>query len=207
MRYLLLCLVTLGLFGCASPIQKKDLSAFSTAAPRSILIVPIVNKTLDVDAPLYLLTTLPIPITDKGYYVFPVNTTKFILEQEGLYEGERIQQMPTPQLAGMFGADAVLYVTINRWDAQFILISTTITVDFDYRIVSSSGVEIWHENKKMVYQPQSSGGGILGAIVTAALARAAPNYIPLAQTANKEVFQVGPNQLPDGPYLIPIKAK
>ena len=207
MKYLLLCLVTLGLFGCAATVQKKDMSAFTAAAPKSILVVPIVNKSLDVDAPLYVLTTLPIPLANKGYYVFPVNTTKFILEQEGLYEGERIQQMPTPELAAMFGADAVLYVTINRWDAQYIVISTSITVDFDYRIVSAQGVEIWRENKKMVYQPQNSGGGLLGAIVSAAIARAAPNYMPLAQSANMQVFQVGPNQLPDGPYSTPKQLK
>ena len=206
MKYLVLTLISFGLFGCAT-VQKKDLSAFATAAPRSILVVPVVNKTLDVDAPLYLSTTLPIPIANKGYYVFPVNTTKFILEQEGLYEGERIQLIPTPQLAAMFGADAVLYVTINRWDAQFILISTTITVDFDYRIVSSSGVEIWRENKKMVYQPQNSGGGLIGAVITAAIARAAPNYMPLAQAANQQVFQIGPNQLPNGPYATPAPVK
>jgi hypothetical protein len=207
MKLLLLCLVTLGLFGCASTVQKKDMSAFTAAAPNSILVVPIVNKSLDVYAPLYVLTTLPIPLANKGYFVFPVNTTKFILEQEGLYEGERIQQMPTPELAGMFGADAVLYVTMTRWDAQYIVISTSITVDFDYRIVSSNGVEIWRENKKMVYQPQNSGGGLIGAIVTAAIARAAPNYMPLAQTANMQVFQVGPNQLPDGPYSAPKPLK
>ena len=183
------------------------MSAFTAAAPKSILVVPIVNKSLDVDAPLYVLTTLPIPLANKGYYVFPVNTTKFILEQEGLYEGERIQQMPTPELAAMFGADAVLYVTINRGDAQYIVISTSITVDFDYRIVSAQGVEIWRENKKMVYQPQNSGGGLLGAIVSAAIARAAPNYMPLAQSANMQVFQVGPNQLPDGPYSTPKQLK
>ena len=207
MKLLLLCLVTLGLFGCASTVQKKDMSAYTAAAPKSILVVPIVNKSLDVDAPLYVLTTLPIPLANKGYYVFPVNTTKFILEQEGLYEGERIQQMPTPELAGMFGADAVLYVTINRWDAQYIVISTSITVDFDYRIVSAKGVEIWRENKKMVYQPQNSGGGLIGAIVSAAIARAAPNYMPLAQSANMQVFQMGPNQLPNGPYATPVPVK
>jgi len=53
----------------------------------------------------------------------------------------------------------------------------------------------------MVYQPQNSGGGLIGAIVSAAIARAAPNYMPLAQSANRQVFLMGPNQLPDGPYL------
>ncbi|WP_411028759.1 GNA1162 family protein, partial [Salmonella sp. s59944] len=78
MKYLIVCLSALSLIGCAN-IQKKDMSAFNAAAPRSILVVPVVNKTLDVDAPVYVLTTLPIPLANKGYYVFPVNTTKYIL--------------------------------------------------------------------------------------------------------------------------------
>lgn len=208
MKYLIICLSALTLIGCAN-IQKKDMSAFNTAAPRSILVVPVVNKTLDVDAPVYVLTTLPIPLANKGYYVFPVNTTKYILEQEGLYEGDRILAMPVPTLAKMFGADAILYVTINRWDAQYAFIATTVTVEFDYKMVAADGTVIWQENKKMAYSPQNSGGGGLGgliaAAISAAITRAAPNYMPLAQSAHQQVFLMGPNQLPDGPYNAPSK--
>ena len=114
--------------GCAT--QKTDLRAFIAAAPRSILVVPALNKSLDVDAPNYLLSTLTIPLAEKGFYVFPVNTTKVVLEQEGFYEGEQIHRQPPETLAKLFGADAVLYVTINRWDAQYALITTTVTVDW-----------------------------------------------------------------------------
>ncbi len=204
MKYLLVFFFSFGLIGCAT-VQQKDMSAFNRAAPRSILVVPAVNKTLDVDAPVYVLTTLPIPLANKGYYVFPINTTKYILEQEGLYEGDRIASMPVPTLAKMFGADAILYVTINRWDAQYIILSTTVTVEFDYKLVAADGTVIWTENKKMAYSPQSNQGGGLGgliaAAISAAMTRAAPNYIPLAQSAHQQVFLMGPNQLPDGPYI------
>ncbi|UUZ72199.1 DUF799 domain-containing protein [Polaromonas sp. P1(28)-8] len=182
------------------------MSAFTAAAPRSILVVPTINKSLDVDAPSYVLAALPIPIAEKGYYVFPVHTTKYVLEQEGYYEGERIHQQPTESLAKLFGADAVLYVSINRWDAQFALITTTVTVDFDYRLVSKDGTEIWKENKRMQYSPQNNNSGgspmvlLISAVVNAAITRAAPNYMPLTQQANQQVFVVGPNPLPDGPY-------
>lgn len=207
MKLLIMCAFAITLIGCAN-IQKKDMSAFNAAKPRSILVVPVVNKTLDVDAPAYVLTTLPIPLANKGYYVFPVNTTKYILEQEGLYEGDRILTMPVPTLAKMFGADAVLYVTINRWDAQYALITTTVTVEFDYKMVAADGTVIWEENKKMAYSPQNSGGGLGGLIaaaISAAITRASPNYMPLAQSAHQQVFLMGPNQLPDGPYIKPVK--
>ncbi len=212
MKSLLCILMMLGLTGCVTnPEVKKDMSAFQAAAPRSILVVPAINKSLDVDAPSYVLAALPIPIAEKGYYVFPVNTTKYVLEQEGFYEGERIHQESTPKLAKLFGADAVLYVSINQWDAQYAFLTTTVTVDFDYRLVSKDGVDIWHEKKKLQYQPQNnnSGQGALGILLTAAInaavARAAPNYMPLTQQANQQVFYMGPNALPDGPYIAKAK--
>jgi hypothetical protein len=182
------------------------MSAFHAAAPRSILVVPTVNQSVDVDAPNYVLATLPVPLAEKGYYVFPVNTTKMVLEQEGFYEGERIHQQPPETLARLFDADAILYVTIKRWDAQYIVIATTVTVEFDYRLVSRDGTEIWSESKRMQYSPQNnnSGGHPLAALVSmlveAAVARAAPNYMPLTQQANTQVFMSGPNAIPDGPY-------
>ena len=187
------------LAGCVTQPTKRDMSAFESAAPRSILVVPTVNKTLDVDAPNYVLTTLPIPLAEKGFYVFPVNTTRYVLEQEGYYEGERIHQMPPQELSKLFDADAILYVTINRWDAQYIVLSTQVTVEFEYRLVGREGVEFWRETKRLVYTPQNnSGGGLIGALINAALTRAAPNYMPLARQANYQAFY-GPQAFPDGP--------
>jgi hypothetical protein len=206
-RLWLAVFTALSLTGCVTQPIKRDMSAFTAAAPRSILVVPVVNKSLDVDAPNYVLATLPVPIAEKGYYVFPVNTTKVVLEQEGFYEGERVHEQPASALSKLFGADAVLYVTINRWDAQFAVFTTTVTVDFSYRLVSKDDVEIWSEKKRMQYQPNnnsSSAGSpmaaLLTAVITAAVARAAPNYMPLTKQANQEVFILGPNALPDGPY-------
>jgi hypothetical protein len=207
MKKIITALAVLSLTGCVAQPVKYDMSAFHAAAPRSILVVPIVNKSLDVDAPNYVLSTLPEPIAEKGYYVFPVNTTKYVLEQEGLYEADRIRTMPTPSLAKLFGADAVLYVTINRWDAQYAIIATTVTVDFDYRMVSKDGTEIWKEHKVMQYSPQNNNSGsplamLIVAAINAAVTRAAPNYMPLTEQANQQVFVLGQNAIPNGPYFV-----
>ncbi len=202
---LLLVLLVAVLTGCAGAPIKKDLSAFNAAAPRSILVVPAINKTLDVDAPNYLLSTLTVPLAEKGFYVFPVNTAKFVLEQEGYYEGEQVHRQPPEALAKLFGADAVLYVTINRWDAKYAILAATVTVEFDYRMVASDGTEIWQANQRMQYSPQNDSGGsplamLITAVITAAVTRAAPNYLPLTQQANQMVFVLGPNAIPNGPY-------
>lgn len=193
------------LTGCASQPVKKDMSAFNALSPRSILVVPIVNKSLDVEAPNYVLATLPIPLAEKGYYVFPVNTTKFVLEQEGYYEGDRIHNEPPAALAKLFDADAILYVTIHRWDAQYAVLSTTVTVELEYRMVSKDGADIWKEKQKIAYTPQnnSSGSGIgslISAVISAAVTRTSPDYMTLTQQANREVFLLSPDAPPDGPY-------
>lgn len=193
------------LAGCAGPQARTDLSAFNAARPRSILVVPAANRSLDVDAPHYLLTTLTVPLAEKRYYVFPVHTAKTVLEQEGFFDGDQVQKQAPDMLAKLFGADAVLFVTINRWDARYAVLSTTVTVDFDYRLVSRDGTEIWKAKQKMQYSPQgqntgSALGNLISAAVSAAFQRARPNYLPLAQSANAQALLLGPTAIPNGPY-------
>jgi hypothetical protein len=207
-RLLLAGLLASLLAGCATTRVERDWSAFKAAAPRSILVVPTINKSLDVDAPNYVIAALPVPIAERGYYVFPVNTVKYVLEQEGFYEGDRIHQQPPAALAKLFGSDAVLYVTIKQWDAKYMVFTTVVTVDFDYRLVSKDGVQIWAESKRMQYQPDNQNNSaspmaaLLTAVINAAITRAAPNYMPLTRQANQQVFTFGPSALPNGPYLV-----
>ena len=207
MNPILAVLLVLSLAGCATRPPGPDLSAFRTAAPRSVLIVPIVNKTLEVEASNYMLTTLPIPIAEKGYYVFPVNTVKVVLEHEGLYEPERVRAVEPSKLAELFGADAILYVSINRWDAQYVVLSTVVTVELDYKLVGKTGQTLWTATKKMQYSPQNTSTGnviadLVVAAVNAAITRAAPNYIPLARQANYLVLVTESTAWPDGPYRL-----
>lgn len=206
MKRLFVLLSLLSLVGCAAQKVPQDQSAFVRAAPRSILIVPIENKSLDIDASNYMLTTLTIPLADRGYYVFPVNTVKIILEKEGLYEPERVRAVEPQKLASYFGADAILYVGIVRWDAQYAVLATTVTVELTYRLVSRTGEELWRASKRMQYSPQASNTGgsplatLIAAAVAAAVTKAAPDYMPLARQANTAVFATDVTAWPPGPY-------
>lgn len=205
-KLITLVLVVL-LTGCATTKKPFDWSAFEQANPKSILILPVLNNTVDVDAPLFALSTLSLPLGEKGYYAFPINTVKTTLEQEGLYEGETIKMLGTPRLASMFGADSVLYVEINKWDAEYAILSTTVTVSIDYLLEDSQGTPIWSESVSMKYNPQQSNSSgnslvdLVAAAVTAGLTRAAPNYIPLMHQANNQAFVTGHRALPPGPYF------
>ena len=193
--------------GCAAASPKKDYTVFRAADPHSILIVPVVNNTTNVEAPGLFLSTLPIPVAERGFYVFPVNMVKRVLEDEGLSDPNIVHTADTARLCNLFGADSVLYVSIEAWTAQYMVITTQVTVEFDYVMKDGkTGDTIWKERKKVVYAPQQQSGGgsplasLVAAAVQAAVTKAAPNYMPLARQANAEVINTPGIGLPAGPH-------
>ncbi|ABR90131.1 Uncharacterized conserved protein [Janthinobacterium sp. Marseille] len=206
-KAILLSLFVLSLSGCATQLSKKDYTDLRTEAPRSILVVPAVNRSVEVTAPDYFLSTISRPLAERGYYVFPVHLVKRMMEDDGLNDADMVHAGDPQRLGKMFGSDAVMYITIERWDAQYIVFSTTVTVEMKYVLKSTaSGQTLWSNSQKLVYQPQNnnSGGGLAGLIaqaVVAAVAKAAPNYVPLAQQANMQAVSTKGQGLPAGPYI------
>ena len=202
----LAALMTVG-SGCAT-VPKKDYSAFKAADPHSVLILPVVNRSVDVDAPDYFLSTLSIPVAERGYYVFPIDMVKHLLEDDGLSDADLVHQADTRKMCSLFGADSVLYVSIERWDAKYLVLTTQVTVAFDYKLKDcKTGDVIWEEQKGMVYSPQqqrSSGNPLVDIVamaVTAAVTKAAPNYMPMAHQVNWAVFAYPNSQgILAGPY-------
>lgn len=207
MKNLKLSLVFLCLMmtvGCATTSDPDRLDDFHSAAPKSILVVPPVNMTTDVQGTTSVLATLPFYLAEKGYYVFPVNTVKTLLEYEGYYEPAEAHAAPPEQLANLFKADSILYVTIHEWTSKYLLLTTTTEVDFEYRIVNADGAEIWSARQRMTYTPDNNSTGnpmfdLIAMAVTAAVERASPNYLPLTRQANSLAFY-GVNGVPPGPY-------
>ncbi|EKG2654579.1 DUF799 family lipoprotein [Vibrio parahaemolyticus] len=203
----LFLITCVSLLSACQTTQIERQTGFEEINPKSILILPVVNKSVDVDAPLAVYSSLPVMLAEKGYYVYPSNTVKTILEYEGLYEPAEVQALPTNKLADMFGADVFLYMTIEQWDTKYVLISSTTEVEFTYTFKDREGNTIWEAAKKMEYTPQNSSSGnaiadLIGAVITAAIQRAAPDYMPLTRMANYQVFYTDKaTYLPNGPYL------
>jgi hypothetical protein len=196
--------VVLMLAACTGTPKRYDYANFRTEAPRSILVVPVTNKSVDVSAPDYFLATIATPLAERGYYVFPVNMVKSVLSDDGLSDANLVHSGDPRRLGELFGADAVMYISIERWDARYAVLSTAVTVELTYTMKSArTGQELWSNHQHVVYQPQANGGGIAGLIanaVVAAMAKAAPNYMPLAHQANNGAINLKGTGLPAGPY-------
>lgn len=203
-----LALIFVVVSGCATTNPDR-LNNFHAVQPRSILVVPPLNQVTDIQATTSVLATLPYFLAEKGFYVFPVNTVKTLLELEGYYEPAEVHAAPPEQLAVLFNADSVLYLTIHEWTSKYLIFNTTTEVDFGYRLVAADGELLWEERRRAAYTPNNNSGGGLGGLIVnavqAATERANPTYIPLTKTVHSQVFVTPGSQnagtgIPLGPY-------
>ncbi|MEJ2064156.1 MAG: DUF799 family lipoprotein [Reinekea sp.] len=207
-RTLIAVLLAVLLTGCVSmPYETNEnpLQAFQQVKPHSILVLPVVNNSVDVMAGDSVLTTLPKLLGERGYYVFPVNTVKTLLEYEGFSDAQEIHSAPTEKLVSLFHADSVLYVTIYSWTAQYLVVSTTTQVDLEYVIKDANGNVIFSDRRLVEYTPRDNSTGdfwsdLVSSAITAAIERAAPHYLPLTREANAQAFLYNRYPLPPGPY-------
>ncbi len=184
---LALCLF---LGACVPKATPPKYSLFMEEDPHSILVVPVLNNSPEVGAADYFLATVTVPLAERGYYVFPVNLTKELLADAGLADPGLVHTADPVKLGKLFGADAVLYVTITDWEAKYVVLTTTVVVGFVYELRSAkSGETLWKSAETIRYDPDvSAGGGLAGLIadvVEAAITKASPNYLPLARQANR----------------------
>jgi hypothetical protein len=199
-----LMVASLGLAACAEQ-KPADYTAFRAEAPRSIVIVPIINNSTQVEAPDNFLVTLSQPLAERGYYVFPVNMVKRTMEDDGLSDATLVANANPAKVASLFGADAVLYAKIEQWDTQYLVFSSQTTVQIHYTLKSGkTGATLWDNDVTTVYSPHANGGNPLATLVAdaiiAAIQRAHPNYIPAATQANQIAFYTKNKGLLAGPY-------
>ncbi len=176
-----------------------DYAKFFAHQPRSIVIVPPINQTTAVDAPILFSTTVTQPFAERGYYVFPVFLTRDILNDMGLADEGVLLQLQPQRFKETFGADAVLFVTIKQWVTTYVLLASSVTVEADYKLVDTdSGEVIWKKTQLVVQQ--SGGGGLLEMVIHAALTALIVDYRPLAQRTNVLAVNTKREGLPAGPY-------
>jgi len=210
MRYL--TILTLGIImllisGCATPVKPvtkgEKFPKMYEQQPRSLLILPPMNESTDAEAKDYYMTTVEIPFASMGYYVMPVEMVSDIMRQEGITSTELLYNLPLEKLHEYFGADAVLYTHIKKWDVSYIVIDSHLTVSIESEIVSTKTSEkLWGYTGTVVQKlspDNNSNNGLIGLLVNViatAVATARADYVPYASIANWKLVR----PLPFGPY-------
>jgi hypothetical protein len=160
------------LSGCAhTPPEPYDYSHFKASNPRSILVLPPVNKTPDVRASHSMLAQVTHPLAESGYYVLPVSLVNETLRENGVTEPAIAHGLPTAKLREIFGADAVLYMDITAYGTVYQVLNSHSTVTANARLVDLKTNRLLWEGRASAStaEQQNQQQGLLAMVINAAI--------------------------------------
>lgn len=136
--FIVLC-VTFASCGSSSSLTRgEQYSKFYEEKPLVILVMPPINNTTCVDVKEFLYTSISRPLVEMGYYVVSPHLAMDIFKAESAYDAEMFVEQNVGMFGQVFGADAVIFTTIDKWEKQGFGIET----DISYVIKSTHTNEI-----------------------------------------------------------------
>jgi hypothetical protein len=204
-RSAVVVLLALGLGACATTGDTPyDYSAFRQRPPRSILVLPPLNETTSVEATYSYLASVTKPLAERGYYVFPVAMVDQFLRDNGLPTAGEMHQAPLDKLLEQFGADAVLYPTIEEYGSKYQLVNAVAIVRVKASLLDArTGTILWEGKGKATEDSGTSGDPLIdlvAAAVTQVINSVTDPAHDLCETANEDMFFNEKRGLPVGPY-------
>ncbi|MBM4310841.1 MAG: hypothetical protein FJ119_07835 [Deltaproteobacteria bacterium] len=194
--------------GCATTMAPYDYTAFETSRPRSIVVIPPLNNSIEVNAPYVYLSTITRPLAEKGYYVFPVYMIDYFFKENGLPTPEDMNGIPLEKIGEHIGADAVLYITIEEWGQKYQVIQSVTKVRATLKLVDvKTGALLWDSTSVAEASSGDGGGGLAGMLVNAVVTQVLNSTVSdptpgLARQANFSAIHSQTRGLPDGPYRL-----
>lgn len=196
-------LATLLTAACATP-RAVDYAAFRLHHPRSILVLPPQNESTAVEATYGVLSTVTKPLAELGYYVYPVAVMDRFLKENGLPTAGEMHQVPLDKVREIVGADAILYITVQEYGTQYVLIDSVTTVRSRARLVDTgTGTTLWEGQGAAQERAGGSGNLIadaVAAVVTQIISTATDRAHQVSRIANANLLMIGDRGLLYGPY-------
>ena len=190
------------LTGCATP---RDYTAFRQHAPRSVLVLPPLNESLDIKATYGVLSTVTRPLSEMGYYVFPVAVIDQFLKENGLPTAGEMHQIPLDRIHDIIGADAVLYMDVEDYGTKYSILDSSTIVRLRARLVDvESGDLLWDGQVDVRVSSSGGGGGLVGMLISATVnqvvASGTDQAHDVAAQANAQLLTTRGKGLLFGPY-------
>lgn len=178
--------------------RESQYAAMYNDMPVTILVMPPINNTSNVEAKDLLYTSISRPLAEAGYYVISPLLAMDVLKAESAYDAELFIDKPLTMFKNYFGADAVVFSQIDDWTKRGFGIDTKIR----YIIKSTTSGEILFDRSCDLYldlQQNSGGNSALSQLLdlaVSAIATAATDHIVAARKANYYIFR----DIPRGKY-------
>lgn len=167
--------------------------------PVSVLIMPPINKTTNVEAKEVFHSTMFIPVANSGYYVIPPFLSMEVLKRESAWDSELFVDAPLNKFGEIFGADLALFTVISKWNKTAL---AQVVVEVEYILKSTKTNEVVYRRKGTIHYDASvstGSGGMLGLVANlaaSAINTAVTKYVDIARVCNAYTLR----DLPAGKY-------
>lgn len=178
--------------------RESQYAAMYNDMPVTLLVMPPINNTSNVEAKDLLYTSISRPLAEAGYYVISPLLAMDVLKAESAYDAEMFIDKPLTMFRDYFGADAVVFSQIDDWTKRGFGIDTKIR----YIIKSATSGEVLFDRSCDLYldlQQNSGNNSALGLLIdltASAIATATTDHIVAARKANYYIFR----DIPRGKY-------
>lgn len=166
--------------------------------PTTILVMPPINNTTNVEAKDFLYTSISYPLVEAGYYVISPHMALDFLKSESAYDAELFIDKDASIFGRVFGADAVVFSIIDTWKK----VGFGIETDLHYIIKSTATNEVLFERRCNLYldlEQRSNSEGWLSTLIditASAITTALTDHIVAARKCNYFIFK----DIPRGKY-------
>lgn len=143
---------------CAAPLSNLD-SNYAALKPTRIAVLPAMNETADLDAPVVFRILAAAELADKGYALIDSARIDQALAQRGIQEGGQIEALTPQEIGELVGADGLLYVKVMSYGRQ---VGVHLKMEGSFTLVNSkSGQKIWYSELSMSDDIVMEGGAVM----------------------------------------------
>ena len=175
LKFIAVAILAIFFTGCSvKEPEPYDYSAFLQKKPRSILVLMPTNDSTDVTGSAAVLANAVAPLSEVGYYVFPVTLVNDTFKQNGITEPSEIAAVPLNKLDKIFHADSVLYINIKDYGTSYAVISSSTKVVLEAKLIDiKSGAKLWEGTATAIEDSSSGQSSLLGMLVSAVISQVA----------------------------------
>ena len=175
LKFIAVTLLAIFFAGCSfKEPEPYDYSAFLQKKPRSILVLMPTNDSTEVAGSAAVLANSVAPLSEAGYYVFPVALVNDTFKQNGITEPGEIAAVPLNKLDKIFHADSVLYINIKDYGTSYVIVSSSTKVVLEAKLVDiKSGATLWQGEAEAAEDSGSGQNSLLGMLVSAVITQVA----------------------------------
>lgn len=170
-----------------------------TQPPRVIAVLPPENMTANTEIEEKLYPIISTRLAQRGYYVLSPELIKNIFLANKLESAAMINALAPEKFKETLGADAILITRVTDWSSKFFVVGSTVSVGLDMTLIDTrTGRQLWTLDRVLARSPQNnSNGGLLGAVINAALHAAVVPYEPIADENTTAMYST----IPQGPFI------